>query len=74
MTQAHLVEQGIFYALFRVIEIEELSGAEDAVEWARGVVDDEALRKAFSAEIVRSVVERGAGQGERIPPGDPAGA
>jgi hypothetical protein len=56
MTQAEVVEQAIFFALFRVVEIEELSGAEDAVNWARGVVEDDSLRKAFGAEIVRQVV------------------
>ena len=72
MTQAQLVERGIFYALFRVIEIEELSGAEDAVKWARGVVDDASLRKACSEEIVSAVVEQG-GPAQTGPVIDPEG-
>lgn len=60
MTQEQLVEQGIFYALFRVVETEELAGAEEAVNWARGMVDDTSLRKAFSAGVIKAVVEQAA--------------
>lgn len=50
--------EAVFYALFRVVEIEELSGAEKAVEWARGLVDDPLLRRAFGDGVVDAVRER----------------
>ena len=51
----------MFYALFRVVEIEELSGADRAVEWARGMVDDPVLRRAFADGVVDAVSRRDAG-------------
>ncbi len=48
----------MFYALFRVVEIEELSGADRAVEWARGMVDDPVLRRAFGDGVVDAVSAR----------------
>ena len=39
--------EAVFYALFRVVEIVELSDSEKAVEWARGLVEDPVLRRAF---------------------------
>ncbi len=48
----------MFYALFRVVEIEELSDAEKAVEWARGMVDDPVLRRAFGDGVIDAVSER----------------
>jgi len=42
----------VFYALFRVVEIEELSDAEKAVEWARGMVDDPVMRRGFGNGVV----------------------
>lgn len=53
--------EAVFYALFRVVEIEELSGSEDAVQWARGLVDDPALRRAFGDGVIKAVAERDAG-------------
>ena len=50
--------EAVFYALFRVVEIEELSGPEKAVEWARGMVDDPVLRRAFGDGVVDAVRER----------------
>nr|MBA2439680.1 hypothetical protein [Thermoleophilaceae bacterium] len=44
--------EAVFYALFRVVEVEELSGAEQAVEWARGMVDDPLLRRAFGDGVI----------------------
>ena len=48
----------MFYALFRVVEIEELSGADRAVEWARGMVEDPVLRRAFADGVIEAVAER----------------
>lgn len=50
--------EAIFYALFRVVEIEELSDAEKAMEWARGMVDDPVLRRAFGDGVVDAVNKR----------------
>ena len=55
--------EAIFYALFRVVEIEELSGSEKAVEWARGMVDDPALRRAFGDGVIDAVAARAKRQG-----------
>jgi hypothetical protein len=52
------VAEAVFYALFRVVEIEELSGAEKAVEWARGMVDDPKLRRAFGDGVIDAVGRR----------------
>lgn len=53
--------EAVFYALFRVVEIEELSDAEDAVQWARGLVDDPALCRAFGDGVIKAVAERDSG-------------
>ncbi|MDQ4048917.1 MAG: hypothetical protein M3131_05985 [Actinomycetota bacterium] len=50
--------EAVFYALFRVVEIEELSDAERAVEWARGMVEDPVLRRAFGDGVIDAVSER----------------
>ncbi len=50
--------EAVFYALFRVVEIEELSDAEKAVEWARGMLDDPVLRRAFGDGVIDAVSER----------------
>jgi len=55
---SELAAQAIFYALFRVVEIEELSNAEDAVEWARSLVEDPVLRRAFGDGVIDSVARR----------------
>ncbi len=48
----------MFFALFKVIEIEELSDATQAVEWARGVVQDPELRRALADGVVDALSER----------------
>jgi len=57
-----VVTEAVFYALFRVVEIEELSGPEKAVEWARGMVDDPLLRRAFADGVVDAVERRDAAE------------
>ena len=50
-----------------MVEIEELSGSEKAVEWARGMVDDPVLRRAFGDGVIDAVaarVEREGGRSE----------
>jgi hypothetical protein len=54
----------VFYALFRVIEIEELSDAAKAIEWARGMVDDPVMRRAFADGVISAVSERAKAQEE----------
>ena len=56
--EREVASEAIFFALFRVVEIEELSGAEKAVEWARGMVDDPAMRRALGDGVLRSMSER----------------
>jgi hypothetical protein len=46
-----VVDQAVFYALFKIVEVDELMGPDKAVEWARSVVDDQELRRAFAREI-----------------------
>ena len=58
MKQREIVSQGVFYALFRVIEIEELSGSEKALEWARAMVDEPELRRGFSEGVLQALKER----------------
>ena len=53
--------EAVFYALFRVVEIEELTGAEDAVQWARGLVDDPVMRRAFGDGVIKAVADRKSG-------------
>ena len=48
----------MFYALFRVVELEELSDADRAVDWARGLVEDPVLRRAFGDGVIAAVAER----------------
>ena len=56
-----MAAEAVFFALFRVVEIEELSGAEKAVEWARGMVEDPVLRRAFADGVIEAVAERAKG-------------
>jgi hypothetical protein len=63
--QRELASQSVFYALFRVIEIEELSGPEKAVEWARAMVDEPELRGAFVDGVQRALVQRAAREAGR---------
>lgn len=54
--------EAVFYALlFRVVEIEELSDAAKAVEWAREMVEDPVLRRAFGDGVIDAVGERAKG-------------
>lgn len=53
--------EAVFYALFRVVEIEELSGSDAAVRWARGLVDDPVMRRAFGDGVIKAVAERESG-------------
>jgi hypothetical protein len=53
-----VVAEGVFYALFRVVEIDELSGPEKALEWARMVVEDAGYRRAFADNVRRAVASR----------------
>ena len=54
----------MFYALFRLVEIEELSDAAKALEWARGMVDDPVMRRAFADGVITAVGERARAQEE----------
>ncbi|MBA3262310.1 MAG: hypothetical protein H0T69_07575 [Thermoleophilaceae bacterium] len=56
--ERELVAEAVFYALFRVVEIEELADAEKAVEWAQGIVDDPTLRLAFGDGVIGAVADR----------------
>jgi hypothetical protein len=66
--QREIVSQAIFYALFRVVEIEELSGPDKAVEWARAVVDEPELRRGFSDGVLKALAGRAAGLDSEGPP------
>ena len=48
-----VVAQALFYALFKLVEINELSGPEAALDWAQMVVDDADYRRAFADEVCR---------------------
>jgi hypothetical protein len=50
-TQLEAVGDAVFFALFRVVEIEEYAGPEKALEWARSVIEDRQLRDAFADSI-----------------------
>lgn len=64
--QREIVSQGVFYALFRVVEIDELSGPEKAVEWARSMTEEPELRRGFSEGVLQALAERAARQA--VPP------
>jgi hypothetical protein len=53
-----VVAEGVFYAMFRLVEIDELSGPEKALDWARMVVEDEGYRRAFADNVRRAVAAR----------------
>ena len=53
-----IVSQGVFFALFRVVEIEELSGPEKAVEWAKAMVEEPQMRQGFSEAVLKGLAER----------------
>jgi hypothetical protein len=42
--QDALARDAVYFALFRVVEIAELHGAETAVEWAQSALSEEQLR------------------------------
>ena len=46
-----IVADALYYAFFRVVEIDELSGADRAVEWARMVVEEPDFRQAFADDL-----------------------
>ena len=52
----------MFYALFRVVEIEELSDAGAALEWARSMIDDPVLRRAFGDGVIEAVSKGAKGE------------
>jgi hypothetical protein len=52
--EREVVSQGVFFALFRVVEIDELSGPEKALEWARAMVDEPELRRGFTDGVLRA--------------------
>ncbi len=40
-----------------MVEIEEFSDAEEAVDWARSMVDDPVLRRAFGDGVIDAVAK-----------------
>ena len=72
-SRREVVSQGVFFALFRVVEIDELSGAEKAVEWARAMVDEPELRLGFTQGFLqafdaRTPQDESPGEPEAPPP------
>ncbi len=63
--QREIVSEAVFLALFRVVEIDELSGAERALEWAHAMVDEEELRLGFSEGVLHAREQRLEGSGPR---------
>jgi hypothetical protein len=57
--------ESVFYALFRIVEVAEYSGPEQAIEWAQSVLGDPQLLHAF----VERVRELPAGDRRRVDPG-----
>ena len=56
--QREIVSQGVFFALFRLVEIDELSGPEKALEWARAMLDEPELRQGFSEGVLQAAEAR----------------
>lgn len=52
--EREVVSQGVFFALFRVVEIDELSGPEKAIEWARAMVEEPELRRGFTDGFLKA--------------------
>jgi hypothetical protein len=46
-----LARDAVYFALFRVVEIAELHGAETAVEWAQSAIDEEQLRDGLVSRV-----------------------
>ena len=65
-SRREVVSRGVFFALFRVVEIDELSGPEKAVEWARAMVDEPELRLGFTNGLLQALDDR-AQQAENAP-------
>jgi hypothetical protein len=42
-----LATDAVYFALFRVVEIAELHGAETAIEWAQSALDEVQLREGL---------------------------
>ena len=53
-----VVAEGVFYALFKVVEIEELRGCEEALNWARMVLEDSDYRQTFADRVRQAVTAR----------------
>ena len=53
-----IVTQGVFYAVFRIVEIDELSGPEKAIEWAKAMVEEPEMRQAFSEGVLKELADR----------------
>jgi hypothetical protein len=56
--RAVAAQQGIFYGLFKVVAIADLAGTEEAVKWARELLEDEKLMGALAEEIGERAPER----------------
>jgi hypothetical protein len=63
--QRDIASQSVFYALFRVVEIDELSGPDKAVEWARAMIEEPELRRGFSEGVLRALAEKEAREAGR---------
>jgi hypothetical protein len=59
-----LAVASVYYALFRVVEVAEYAGSNEAVEWARGAVEDCDLLDGF-VERVREVPYEGTARAAR---------
>ena len=46
-----LARDAVYFALFRIVEIAELHGAETAVEWAQSALGEEQLRDGLVTRV-----------------------
>jgi hypothetical protein len=46
-----LARDAVYFALFRVVEIAELHGAEKAIEWAQSALGEEQLREGLVSRV-----------------------
>ncbi len=53
MAEGGSVSTGVHAALFKVVAIADLKGADEAVAWAQSVLDDEQLLASFAERAVR---------------------
>jgi hypothetical protein len=51
MDRDDLACDAVYYALFRVVEIAELHGAEKAVEWAQNALEESQLRDGLVSRV-----------------------